>query len=72
MGLLDNALFGTPQNHDQDKQDKAVAPVQAPEFDVTQYAKKLAIVIGVLAPAIIRRSAGMALSRQGQGLPRLR
>ena len=53
MGLLDNALFGTPPNHDQDKQDKAVAPVQAPEFDVTQYAKKLAIVIGVLAPAII-------------------
>jgi hypothetical protein len=53
MGLLDNALFGTPPNHDQDKQDTAVAPVQAPEFDVTQYVKKLAIVIGVLAPALI-------------------
>lgn len=50
MGLLDNALFGSPK-------EAAVAPgeevVKAREFDITQYGKKMAVLIGVLTPAIV-------------------
>jgi hypothetical protein len=53
VGLFDNALFGTPPTQPQDSKDPAKAPVQAPEFDITQYAKKLAVVVGVIAPAIL-------------------
>lgn len=50
MGILDLPIFGTPKGHKAAKQsDDAI--VKAPEFDVTQYAKKLAVVIGVIAPA---------------------
>ena len=44
-------LFGTPPDHKEEKKDHEI--VKAPEFDVTQYAKKLAVVLGVLAPAIV-------------------
>jgi hypothetical protein len=43
-------LFGTPKNHKQEKEEHKV--VETPEFDITQYAKKLGVVIGVLTPAI--------------------
>jgi hypothetical protein len=43
-------LFGTPPDHKEEKKEHEI--VEAPEFDVTQYAKKLALVLGVLAPAI--------------------
>lgn len=43
-------LFGTPPDHKEEKKDHEI--VKAPEFDVTQYAKKLALVLGVLAPAL--------------------
>ncbi len=43
-------LFGTPPDHKEEKKEHEI--VEAPEFDVTQYAKKLAVVLGVLAPAI--------------------
>jgi hypothetical protein len=52
MGLLDWKIFGVPENHEADKtSDKAT--VDAPEFDVTQYAKKLAVIVGVVFPAAI-------------------
>jgi hypothetical protein len=44
-------LFGTPPDHKEEKKEHEI--VEAPEFDVTQYAKKLAVVLGVLAPAIV-------------------
>jgi hypothetical protein len=43
-------LFGTPPDHKEEKKEHEI--VEAPEFDVTQYAKKLAVVLGVLAPAL--------------------
>jgi hypothetical protein len=43
-------MFGTPPDHATEKNEHKV--VTAPEFDVTQYAKKLALVLGVLAPAL--------------------
>lgn len=49
MGILDNALFGAPKATG----DVGDEVVTAREFDVTQYAKKMAVLIGVLAPAII-------------------
>lgn len=48
MGLI-GKLVGTPQDH---KEEKAKAKVvTAPEFDITQYAKKLGVSIGVIAAA---------------------
>lgn len=49
MGILDNALFGAPKATG----DVGDEVVTAREFDVTQYAKKMAVLIGVLAPAIV-------------------
>jgi hypothetical protein len=50
MGAL-GGLFGTPKKHEQEKDKLEV--VQAPEFDITQYAKKLAVVVGVIGPAAV-------------------
>jgi len=50
VGLISN-LLGTPKEHSQEKKEHEV--VEAPEFDLTQYAKKLGVVIGVLTPAIV-------------------
>lgn len=51
MGLLSNPLFGTPRKHSDEKQDHEV--VKTPEFDITQYAKKLGLGIGILLAAAI-------------------
>ena len=50
MGVV-GGLFGTPKKHEDEKEKLEV--VQAPEFDITQYAKKLAVVVGVIAPAAV-------------------
>jgi hypothetical protein len=50
MGILER-LVGTPEDHAEEKEENAV--VSSPEFDVTQYAKKLAVVVGVIVPASI-------------------
>jgi hypothetical protein len=52
MELL-KSVVGQPANHEADKKDPKKATVQAPEFDITQYAKKLGVVVGVLFPAIL-------------------
>jgi hypothetical protein len=43
-------IFGTPPKHKEEKKEHKV--VVTPEFDLTQYAKKLGLAIGVLVPAI--------------------
>jgi hypothetical protein len=50
MLTLIKKLFGVPPQHKKEKEDHEV--VTAPEFDITQYAKKLGIAIGVLVPVI--------------------
>ena len=49
MGLLDNALFGAPKPTGEAGEEV----IKAREFDITQYGKKMAVLIGVLAPAIV-------------------
>jgi hypothetical protein len=44
-------IFGTPPNHPDEKENQEV--VEAPEFDITQYAKKLGVSVGVLLGAVI-------------------
>jgi hypothetical protein len=51
MGILDGALFGTPKDTTSGSAGKEV--VKAREFDITQYGKKMAVLIGVLTPAIV-------------------
>jgi hypothetical protein len=51
MALGLNRLVGTPQESAEEK--KAGEVVKTPEFDITQYAKKLAVSIGVLLAAAI-------------------
>lgn len=48
MGLIGN-LLGTPKEHKKEKSEHGV--VTTPEFDITQYAKKLGVSIGVIAGA---------------------
>lgn len=48
MSIL-GSIFGTPPDHGGEKAKKEV--VTAPEFDLTQYVKKLGVSIGVLAGA---------------------
>ncbi|MDX6590113.1 MAG: hypothetical protein QOI84_1387 [Solirubrobacterales bacterium] len=48
MGLIGN-LLGTPKEHEREKAENEV--VKVPEFDITQYAKKLGVTIGVIAAA---------------------
>jgi hypothetical protein len=64
LGRLLGPIVGAPPEREQDKADPAKAPVQAPEFDITQYAKKLGIVIGVTFPAVLAvlKAAGVDLS----------
>lgn len=50
---LFKSIVGQPADHTKDKEDPKKATVQAPEFDITQYAKKLGVAIGVLVPAIL-------------------
>ena len=47
------SIVGEPANHEKDKEDPKKATVQAPEFDITQYAKKLGLAVGVLFPALL-------------------
>jgi hypothetical protein len=47
------SMVGQPAEHEQDKKDPGKALIQAPEFDITQYAKKLGVVVGVLVPAVL-------------------
>jgi hypothetical protein len=48
MSIL-GSIFGTPPDHGAEKANQKV--VTAPEFDITQYVKKLGVSIGVLAGA---------------------
>jgi hypothetical protein len=48
MGLIGD-LFGVPKEHEKEKAEHEV--VKVPEFDITQYAKKLGVTVGVLAGA---------------------
>jgi hypothetical protein len=50
MGLIGN-LFGVPKEHEKEKVEHEVVTV--PEFDITQYAKKLGLTVGVLAGACV-------------------
>lgn len=50
MELL-KKLFGTPTEHTEEKDKHEV--VKTPEFDITQYAKKLGVSAGVLLAAVI-------------------
>jgi hypothetical protein len=50
MGLIGN-LFGVPKEHEKEKAEHEV--VQVPEFDITQYAKKLGVTVTVLAAACV-------------------
>jgi hypothetical protein len=50
MGLF-GKLFGTPPDHTEEKKEKEV--VKTPEFDSTQYGKKLGVSVGVLVAAAI-------------------
>src|SRR3978361_33362 len=50
MGLIGN-LFGVPKEHKKEKAEHEV--VQVPEFDITQYAKKLGLTVTVLAAACV-------------------
>jgi hypothetical protein len=43
-------IFGTPTKHEEEKKEHEV--VETPEFDITQYAKKLGVTIGILVPAV--------------------
>jgi hypothetical protein len=52
MANLDSKIFGTPDGHAEAKKGPDTL-VTAPEFDVTQYAKKLAVIVGVIFPAAI-------------------
>jgi hypothetical protein len=51
--LFDNALFGTPPTHTTEKNEEGGKnlAVKAPEFDITQYVKKLSVSLGLLAAA---------------------
>jgi plastocyanin len=49
MGILDFSVFGTPKEHASEK--KEIEVVKAPEFDATQYAKKLGVIVGVVTGA---------------------
>jgi hypothetical protein len=42
-------LLGTPKNHEEEKAKAEV--VEAPEFDITQYAKKLTVLVAAVAAA---------------------
>jgi hypothetical protein len=53
LGKLLGPIVGAPAGREDEKKDAAKAPIQAPEFDLTQYAKKLAIVVGVIFPAVL-------------------
>lgn len=48
MGIVGD-LLGTPKEHEKEKVENEV--VKVPEFDITQYAKKLAVAIPVIAVA---------------------
>lgn len=49
MASLDSKIFGTPKNRETEKENEVV---KAPEFDLTQYAKKLAVMVPVVAGAV--------------------
>ncbi|HMI82343.1 MAG TPA: hypothetical protein VK480_11185 [Solirubrobacterales bacterium] len=50
MGIV-KKIFGVPEEHQEEKKKHEV--VKAPEFDITQYAKKLGVSIGILIGAVI-------------------
>jgi hypothetical protein len=51
MGLLDFALFGTPKQTAESQVGGENVAVKAPEFEITQYVKKLSVSLGLLAAA---------------------
>lgn len=53
LAELLKSIVGQPTDHEKDKADPKKATVQTPEFDITQYAKKLGVAVGVLVPAIL-------------------
>ena len=51
MGILDLPIFGTPKDHAEEKEKHKV--VETPEFDITQYAKKLGVIVPTLIGAVL-------------------
>ncbi len=64
MGLF-SKLVGTPQEHQQEKDQHEV--VTTPEFDITQYAKKLGVVVTALAAAAVAALKGFDV-KQTEGI----
>jgi hypothetical protein len=48
MGLIGN-VFGVPKKHEEEKKEHEV--VRLPEFDITQYGKKLGLIVGTVVAA---------------------
>jgi hypothetical protein len=67
MGLLDSPIFGTPPEHTTEKREEGGKnlAVKAPEFDVTQYVKKLSVVMATLAAG----AAGVLKAIEGTDTP---
>lgn len=53
LAELLKSIVGQPVEHEKEKEDPKKATVQAPEFDITQYAKKLGVAVGVFIPAVL-------------------
>jgi hypothetical protein len=60
MGFI-GKLVGTPKEYEKEKGDHEV--VETPEFDITQYAKKLAVVITTLAVAGVAALKGFDVAQ---------
>jgi hypothetical protein len=60
MGLIGN-LLGTPKEHEKEKTENQV--VKTPEFDITQYAKKLGVTVTVLAGAAVAALKGFDVNQ---------
>jgi hypothetical protein len=65
MGLIGD-LFGVPKEHEKEKAEHEV--VKTPEFDITQYAKKLALVIPILVGAIVAALDKFTKVQQTEGI----
>jgi len=55
------ALVGTPEEHKKEKEDHQV--VEAPEFDLTLYAKRLALVIPLIVAACVGVLEGLGVEK---------
>ncbi len=65
MGLIGD-LFGVPKEHEKEKAEHEV--VKTPEFDITQYAKKLALGIPILVGAIVAALDKFTKVQQTEGI----